>query len=237
VRALLSKLRGVHFQPRAKPTRDPLNRAFHLPRLPREYYQGDAVVHWTLTMFDRVQGWLTPTLHGEFRELTFHVAARESLLCPIYCLMSDHLHFVWMGLRLDTDQLNGMAFLRTHLEPALKPAKFQPQAQDNVLREEERKRNAFAKVCCYIAANPVLAELIKEPEPWPYTGCVVPGYPKLHPADESYWPKFWKIYEKLRPMQVTSDAHRLDESLRRRSQSLVTSPPTKSCVGDDVRRL
>ena len=23
------------------------NRAFYLPRLPREYYQGDAVVHWT----------------------------------------------------------------------------------------------------------------------------------------------------------------------------------------------
>jgi hypothetical protein len=27
------------------------------------------------------------------------------------------LHLVWMGLRLDTDQLNGMAFLRTYLEP------------------------------------------------------------------------------------------------------------------------
>ena len=25
-----------------------INRAFYLPRLPREYYQGDAVVHWTL---------------------------------------------------------------------------------------------------------------------------------------------------------------------------------------------
>jgi putative transposase len=52
--------------------------------------------------------------------------------------MLDHLHLVWMSLRLDTDQLNGMTFLRTHLEPALKPVKFQPQAQDNVLREQER---------------------------------------------------------------------------------------------------
>lgn len=183
---------------KAKPLRDPLNRAFYLPRLPREYYQADAVVHWTLTVFDRKQGWLTPELHHQFRELMFHAAAREGLVCPIYCLMPDHLHLLWMGLRLDTDQINGMAFLRTHLEPALKPAKFQPQAQDNVLREEERKRNAFAKVCFYIAANPVRADLMKETKTWPYTGCIVPGYPKLNAVAEDFWPTFWKIFPKLR---------------------------------------
>jgi putative transposase len=122
----------------------------------------------------------------------------EGLVCPIYCLMPDHLHLVWMGLRLDTDQTNGMAFLRTHLEPALKPAKFQPQAQDNVLREKDRTRNAFAKVCFYIAANPVRAKSMPETGVWPYTGRVVPGYPKLNPMDEDYWPKFWRIYSKLR---------------------------------------
>jgi putative transposase len=92
-----------------------------------------------------------------------------------------------------------MAFLRTYLEPELSPAKFQPQAQDEVLREEQRKRNAFAKVCFYIAANPARAKLIRENEVWPFTGCVIPGYPKLNPqADEDYWPKFWRIYAKLR---------------------------------------
>lgn len=183
---------------KVKPPRDPLNRAFYLPRLSRECYKADAVVHWTLTLFDRAQGWLTPAFHSQFRELMLHTAAREGLVCPIYCLMPDHLHLVWMGLRLDSDQLNGMAFLRTYLEPALKPAKFQPQAQDNVLREEERKRNAFAKVCFYIAANPVRAELMKANEAWPFTGCIVPGYPKSNPVDEDFWPKFWKIYTQQR---------------------------------------
>jgi putative transposase len=182
----------------AKSPRDPLNRAFELPRLPREYYQGDAVVHWTLTIFDRVKGWLAPALHAQFRELMFHAAAREGLVCPIYCLMPDHLHLVWMGLRLDTDQINGMAFVRTQLEPALKPAKFQPQAQDHVLREKERQRNSFARVCFYVAANPVRAELMKKIDTWPYTGCIVPGYPKMNPMEEDFWPKFWKIYAKLR---------------------------------------
>jgi REP element-mobilizing transposase RayT len=188
----------MSFQRPAKPPRDPLNRAFYLPRLPREYYQGDAVVFWTLTVFDRAKGWLSPAFHSRFRELMLHAAAREGLICPIYCLMPDHLHLVWMGLRLDTDQLNGMAFLRTYLEPELSPWKFQPQPQDEVLREEQRKRNAFAKVCFYIAANPVRAELLAKSGDWPFIGSVIPGYPRLNPLAGEDWPKFWKIYSKLR---------------------------------------
>ena len=180
------------------PSRDPLNRAFYLPRLPREHYQGDAVVFWTLTMLNRAKGWLTPDLHHQFRELMFHTAAREGLVCPIYCLMPDHIHLVWMGLRLDTDHINGMAFLRTHLEPALAPAKLQSQPQDEVLRDDRRKKGAFAKFCFYIAANPVRDELVSQPNAWPFTGCLVPGYPKLNPFDEDYWSKFWKIFAKLR---------------------------------------
>src|SRR5437870_2584171 len=119
-----------------------LNRRFYLPRLPREYYQGDAVVHWTLPIFHRRQGWLDERFHSAFREMLLHTAAREGLFCPTYCLMPDHLHLVWMGLRPDSDQLNGMAFLRAHLEPKLAPQKFQQQGHDHVLKEEERRRNA-----------------------------------------------------------------------------------------------
>lgn len=156
------------------------------------------MVHWTLRTFDRAGGWLTPHLQAQFRELMFHASARECLVCPVYCLMPDHLHLMWMGLRVESDQLNGMAFLRRHLESALKPLKFQPQAHDNVLREEERRRNAFAKACFYIAANPVRAGLIGETEVWPYLGCIVPGYPALDPTREEFWPVFWRIYSKLR---------------------------------------
>ncbi len=189
-------------RPSTQSPRDPRNRPFYLPRLSREHYQGDAVVFWTLTVFDKAQGWLTAAFHQRFRELMLHAAAREGLLCPIYCLMPDHLHLVWMGLRLDTDQLNGTAFLRTYLEPELAPARFQPQPQDEVLREEQRKRNAFAKVCFYIAANPVRAELVTESEAWRFSGCIVPGYPKLNPAEGDFWPKFWRIYGRVRQLDA-----------------------------------
>ena len=127
-----------------------------------------------------------------------HTAAREGLVCPAYCLMPDHLHLVWMGLRVDSDQFNGMAFLRTHLEPALSPAKFQAQPHDHVLRNEQRRKNAFAKICFYITANPVRHELVTKPEIWPYTGCLVPVYPKLNVFEDDYWPKLWKLYGQLR---------------------------------------
>jgi len=65
-----------------------------------------------------------------------------------------------MGLRLDSDQRNGMAFLRTHLEPKLAPQKFQHQAHDHVLTEDERRYDAFARVCHYILQNPLRAELV-----------------------------------------------------------------------------
>jgi hypothetical protein len=91
-----------------------------------------------------------------------------------------------------------MKFLREHLGFALQPHRFQPQAHDHVLREEERHRNAFAKICFYIQANPVRAELISETETWPYCGAIIPGYPKLHPLEENFWPLFWKLYEKNR---------------------------------------
>jgi putative transposase len=132
----------------------------YLPRLAPEFYQGDAAVHWTLTVFDRGTGWLNTVFHSAFRELMLHVAAREGLFCPAYCLMPDHLHLLWLGLRRDTNQRNGMSFLRTHLEMRLSPHKFQPQAHDHVLRQAERESGAFAKICFYILANPVRAGLV-----------------------------------------------------------------------------
>ena len=170
----------------------------HLPRLQPAFYQGDAAVHWTLTLFDRGTGWLNDSFHSRFRELLLHVAAREGLVCPAYCLMPDHMHLLWLGLRRDTDQRNGMSFLRTHLKPLLAPHRLQPQAYDHVLREEERKRDAFAKICFYILDNPVRAALVAGPRAWHYCGAVVPGYPMFHPLDDAYWPRFWKMINERR---------------------------------------
>ena len=175
---------------------DNLNRPFYLPRLPDDAYRGKAHVHWTLTTAERQTGWLSPTFHSAFREIMLHTQVRGSLICPVYCLMPDHLHLIWMGCAESSDQQQSMAFLRTYLEPLLSPAKFQHQAHDHVLRKEERQEDAFMNACGYILLNPVRKNLATRPEVWPFTGCMVPGYPKLHPCDDNYQAKLWRIYSR-----------------------------------------
>jgi REP element-mobilizing transposase RayT len=168
--------------------------------LPAAYYEGDAVIHWVFPVADRRTGWLDTRFHLVFRELMLHAATRQALVCPIYCLMPDHLHFVWAGLDPATRQRAGVAFLRTHLEPALRGSRFQHQAFDHVLRATEREQDAFQVLCGYVAANPVRAGLVAHPSEWEFTGAIVPGYPDLSPNDAAYWPRYWSIYAgMLRP--------------------------------------
>jgi putative transposase len=151
----------------------------------------------------RQQGWLDEKFHAAFREAILHAAAREGLICPAYSLMPDHIHFVWMGLRRDTDQRNGIKFLRAHLGALIKPAKFQHQAHDHVLKPEERQRKTFGLACAdYVLLNPVKANLVKKPSDWPYAGAVIPGYPRLNPFDADYWPWFWKRYYEARELGI-----------------------------------
>lgn len=173
----------------------------HLPRLPRPYYQAFAVVHWTITFYKPVRGWLDADFHAVFRELMLHTAARQGLFCPTYVLMPDHIHLLWMGMNLKSDQIIGIRFLRQQLRLALNdraPApntfKLQKQSHDNVLREEERQRGAFAKACFYVLNNPVRADLVTTSSDWPHLGAVIPGYPSLHPLDGDFWTVFWKLY-------------------------------------------
>jgi len=109
--------------------------------------------------------------------------------------MPDHIHLIWMGLRLISDQCNAMPFLRTYLEPKLAPAKFQHQPHDHVLKQEERRRSAFARVCYYILENPVRASIVGHIKDWSFYGAVIPGYPTLNPLNDDFWEKFWRIYK------------------------------------------
>jgi len=173
----------------------PLESRGYLPRLPAECYRGGAIVFWTHTIQARACGWLDEDFHHSFRELMMHASARERLLCPIYTLMPDHFHFLWMGLDGGSDQRRASAFFRAHLSPKLAPVRLQHQAFDHVLRGSEHERHAFTATCAYIAANPVRAGLAAEPDEWPFTGCIVPGYPAMNPLAPDFWEKFWRIHE------------------------------------------
>ncbi len=178
-----------------------MQRHSHLPRLARTAYQGGAIVHWTLCMKDRVTGWLDPLFHASFREFLLHACALYEVVCPVYTLMPDHMHMIWMGLASTSDQRIGMRFLRRGLNERLegivlagRQAQLQKQGYDHVLRKEERERGAFEKVAWYIQENPVRAGLVEDAKEWPFTGCMVVGHPGWNVFHERFWDTFWDWY-------------------------------------------
>jgi len=166
----------------------------YLPRLPRPFYQADSTVHWTLTTDRRDPLGLNGPLHLQFREILLHACCRHHLLCPAYCLMPDHIHLVWIGLHPSSDQLNAMAFLRTHFSRAIAPARFQHQAYDSVYRESNGNVDTVRRWIEYAVLNPVMDKQASQPEDWPWMGSMVPGIPRIHPLEA----RFWELFGRLR---------------------------------------
>ena len=181
-----------------KPNQKYEGRNDYLKRLPAEYYRGQAYVHWSMTMQERKTGWLIPIFYYKFREILTHTMFRYGLCCPIYCCMPDHIHLLWVGIFDGSEQRNAAKYFRKQLNPVLAKlgACFQQQPYEHVLREEECERAAFENVVEYLARNPERAGLVKENcfREYPYTDCLVPGYPELKLWQEDFWERFWRIY-------------------------------------------
>jgi REP element-mobilizing transposase RayT len=179
-----------------------MNKRDHLRRLEPENYRGDAVVHWTLTTRERRTGWLDVRFYYRFRELLTHSAFRYGFVCPIFCLMPDHIHMVWMGLFEQSDQLYAMKHFRKSVNESLRRIdhELQDQPFDQVLRDEERRSEGLQTLCNYIARNPERAGLVADDKyaTYPYTGCLIPGYPSLRPFELTFWDEFDRTVSFLR---------------------------------------
>jgi REP element-mobilizing transposase RayT len=148
-------------------------------------------------MRDRTNGWLSAAFYYRFRELLTHTAFRYGIACPIFCLMPDHLHMVWMGLFKSSDQRLAMRHFSKSCNDSLKRIGFelQDQAYDHVFSDDERQEHEFQNVCLYIAKNPERAGLV-EPDgfaSYRFSGCLIPGYPQLRPFAPNYWDEFDRV--------------------------------------------
>ena len=166
-------------------------------RLPCEFYQGDAFAHWSVAIRERRTGWLCDTTHAAFREAQLHSLARYSLLCAVYCLMPDHMYFVWMGVSSNSDQDRAARFFRNHMAPRLLAydVQFQKQTWDTVLRDKDRARGAFEQLLFYVGANPVRAGLVEDAQDWPYSGALAIGLPDFCWRRADYMQLLWSTYE------------------------------------------
>ena len=174
----------------------------HLRRLDAAAYRSHAVVHWTMAIRDRRTGWLDAKFYYRFRELLTHSLFRYAIACPIFCLMPDHIHLIWMGINDSSDQKRAMKHFRTRLNESLRRTDFELQDQpyDHVLQPEERQEAAFIDTCEYTARNPERAGLVPVDgyASYPHSGCLIPGYPELKPFQVDFWPRFDRTIAYLR---------------------------------------
>lgn len=166
-----------------------------LPRLAPEYYRGTAWVHWVMTLEHRATGWLDALHHARLREALLHALARHRAACPVYCLMPDHAHFLWLGLEATSDQRLVARSFRAAWSELLGEHRrtLHRQPFEHVLREHERERGAVQAAAHYILENPVRAGLADDWCDYPFSGCVVPGFFRLDPRDETFWERLWRI--------------------------------------------
>ena len=159
-------------------------------------------------MRERRTGWLSAEFYYHFRELLTHSQFRYAIACPILCLMPDHIHLMWLGLLTCSNQKLAMRHLRIRCNESLRRIgfEFQDQPYDHVLREEERQELTFVASCEYIARNPERAGLVGVDEyaKYPFSGCLVPGYPELKPFESDYWTRFARTVAWLRKYGLIS---------------------------------
>ena len=174
----------------------PLEKHSYLRRLPPQFYQGSAYVHWTMTIAGRKTGWLDAYTLSRLRDVHAHTLHRYSLICPIYCAMPDHMHFFWIGLNTHSDQLKAVRFFRQHANNVLRlsDVEFQAQAYDNVLRENDREENAVIELAYYITENPVRAGHAVDAKDWVFSASHAIGYPDLDWRMTDFADRFWKIF-------------------------------------------
>jgi REP element-mobilizing transposase RayT len=139
-------------------------------------------------------GWLDDRFHAHWREVMLHALARYRLACPVYCLMPDHAHVIWLGMGEGSDQRAAIRLLRTYTTPVLRGRSWQRQMFDHVLRQEERDGGAFTTTCHYVRENPVRAGLCTRSADYSYSGAMITGYPSLDPRHKNFWELFWKLY-------------------------------------------
>jgi len=191
------------------------NKPDYLRRLGVEHYQGWAWVHWTMSIKGRKKGWLDASMHAAVREIILHTCVRYRLLCPAYCLMPDHGHFLLMGIAESSDQKLAVQFLRRAWNARLRElgVELQKQGFDHVLEESERNPDSFEDTCLYVFRNPERAKLVSEWREWKLSGSLAPGYPDLDPREDSWAKRFWTIHNKEQGRFSSQDSSRKDGDL------------------------
>jgi REP element-mobilizing transposase RayT len=72
-------------------------------RLPKQYYQGEVSVAFTLCTRNRTPAFLDNDIVAVFTDILSSVTKTADCIVPVYCFMPDHNHIMVTGTRASSD--------------------------------------------------------------------------------------------------------------------------------------
>jgi REP element-mobilizing transposase RayT len=142
----------------------PFRKSLRLP--PWAYERQDSTFHVTMRAIPGKSPFHGAVANAIWRAV-FNETSRTSIVLTVACLMPDHIHFLVRPrdstLVERVDSFKGYTTY-LHRKHTKLPFLWQPGFHDR----EIRNRREYEAVWNYIVRNPVAAELVEEPEDWPY---------------------------------------------------------------------
>ena len=143
-------------------------------RLPKEFYQGTAIVAFTLCIKNREIIFQNPELVDTFIGFLKEIAAKYNCKIPIYCFMPDHLHMIVTGTDDEVDLLKVIAGFKQRTGFWLSQNKIGAQWQKDFYDHVIKKDESLSTNVKYILDNPVRKGIVMEWQEYPYKGAI--GY-------------------------------------------------------------
>jgi REP element-mobilizing transposase RayT len=137
------------------------------PRLPADaYVNREATFHIVMRAFPETTPFTGP-LRDAIWAFLAQMDSRPDLVPIAACLMPDHLHLLAKpGVADLRDRIAAVkSYTTTLARPFTIRRLWQPSFYDHRIRDEQE----FESVLHYVRYNPVQAELVSEPEEWPFT--------------------------------------------------------------------
>jgi len=139
-------------------------------RLPRDLYNGHAVVSFTLCIKDRVELFRDSNIVKKFVEILLTEAANFDCEVPLYLFMPDHCHILLQGKSECTDILNVIDIFKQKsgfwLSKHHPEVHWQKDYYDHILRKEEDVK----KHVSYILENPIRKSIVEDWKAYPFKG-------------------------------------------------------------------
>jgi len=142
-------------------------------RLPKEFYQGEVTVAFTLCLRDVAAGFsLRPEMVNIFTDTLTFVAQNTNCIVPVYCFLPDHQHLIIQGKKSESEIWQAIAGYKQMTGFLMSQNKFNIRWQKGFYDHVIRKHVNLVTQVKYILDNPVRKGIVSSWQEYPFKGTI-----------------------------------------------------------------